>query len=160
MKSFLSLKSKGVINIRLLLILIWRMMRNILGDSLWWGFHEFPGQRSGFPAEPNLLILLVLAEMNARSMLPQEPASYFLTAYLISLQLIFHFIAKWGNTKSRSKNTSSILYQLYFFSPDHLGKQCEAPRCVCAHTAVLCLPSGVAGVITCFWLPVLLLFHH
>ena len=135
MKSFFSLMSKGVINIRLLLILTWRMMRNILGDSLWWGFHEFPGQRSGFPTEPNLLILLVLAEMNARSMLPQEPASYFLTASLISLQLIFHFIARLGKTESRSKNTSSILYQLCFFSPDHLGTVWGPQVCVCPHSS-------------------------
>lgn len=143
-KSYFPSKSKGIINIRLLLKLNCRMMRNILGDSLWWGFYEFQVQRSGSLQSQSSSSSLSLQRWIPVLLVPQKSASYFLTASLISFQLIFHFIArqrKKSNPQSRSQNAFSVLYQLYFFGPDHLGKPYKAPQCV--YTQVLVCLHGV-----------------
>ena len=117
----------------------------------WWGiFWGLPLVRTSWisraqtqlPTEPHLLILHLFAEMNTRLLVSQEPESHFLIASLISLQLVFHFVA--GKNTKQKQNASLILYQLYFFWPDHSGKHYKALRACVLHSkwVSLCLGSG------------------
>lgn len=86
-------------------------MRNILGDSLWWGFYEFQVQRSGSLQSQSSSSSLSLQRWIPVLLVPQKSASYFLTASLISFQLIFHFI-----TRQRKKATHKAEAKMHSLS--------------------------------------------
>lgn len=133
-------KLKGVISIRLWLISLWRKVRNILGDSLWWGFHEFQEQRPD-----SLQSQTSSSSLSWQGDEYQTPGSLgvcilFSDCFPYFTPIDFPFHSRGKKHKAEAKNASSILYQLYFFWPDHLGKQDEAPKrvCVCGVCACVC----------------------
>lgn len=134
-------KSKGILKVRLLFTLIYGMVRNILEDSLWWGFHEFQEHKSCSPQSPTSLSSILCRWIPDPARSPGA-CIWFSDCFIYSTTIDFPFCSREkhkAEAKRRPQSfTNCISFDLIF--QENSVKSLSV--CFCANDCVSALCGG------------------